>query len=308
MENDGLQSHLRSSQTAFANLRTIPEVAAIAPTAAPQTQPTATLPQPTISPTPTAPAAAQGAILDAGGAGTLFTGSANRGDPIDPATGEGGSCIQGRVRGGDGSLFESFYVQVDNRGRTIAAKHLFDTGNYSVCGLGAGEWGVAVYAVNNQPTSDAERIAHQVRVRLTGTPGEVFYVNFTGSGEYKSPTSTPEPTARSVTYRVDVVKISLAEITALPGCGQLATNPQGKTNNLCIVGPGEVNLQLLNLDSNGRFGPIPTDARQLYINEGQRTRILVVSDASQLRVITIGNNELVPQPGEYYKAVIAKVR
>jgi tetratricopeptide (TPR) repeat protein len=321
LDRDGLQSYLRSSQTAFANLRAIPEVAAIAPTAATsQTQTTTSLPQPALSPTPTAPATAQSAILDAGGAGTLFTGSASKGDPIDPATSDGGSCIQGRVRGGDGSLFESFYVQVDNRGRTIAAKHLLDTGNYSVCGLGMGEWGVAVYAVNNQPTSDAERVAHQVRVRLTGTPGEIFYVNFTGSGEFKSPTSmpqptaapplptnTPEPTARSVTYRVDVVKISLAEITALPGCEQLATNPQGKTNNLCIVGPGEVNLQLLNLDSNGRFGPIPTDARQLYINEGQRSRILVVSDASQLRVITIGNNELVPQPGEYYKAVIAKV-
>ncbi len=84
--------------------------------------------------------------------------------------------------------------------------------------------------------------------------------------------------------------------------------PIGQTNNLCIVGPGRINLQLYNLDSNGRFGPIPTDARQLYINEGQRTRITVVSDASQLPVTTIGRNQLLPAPGQYYKAVITKIR
>src|SRR4029450_13070106 len=116
-------------------------------------------------------------------------------DCVAPANSDGGSCIQGRVRGGDGSLFEIFYVQVDNKGKTIPAKHFLDTGNFRICGLGAGEWGVAVYAVNNQPTSDAERIAHQVRGRLTGTPGELFYVNFTGSSAFNPPTSTPEPTA-----------------------------------------------------------------------------------------------------------------
>jgi eukaryotic-like serine/threonine-protein kinase len=201
-----------ATQTAIALTPTVtppPTEAAPEPTAAPQVvaaQPTSPPPAntprpagPTRAPAPTRPSAPttgpQGAILDAGGAGKLFTGSSSKGDPIDPATSEGGSCIQGRVRGGDSSLFESFYVQVDNRGRTIPAKHFPDTGNYRICGLDAGEWGVAVYAVNNQPTSDAERVAHQVRVRATGTPGEIFYVNFTGSGEFRPPTSTPEPTA-----------------------------------------------------------------------------------------------------------------
>jgi len=148
-----------------------------------------------------------------------------------------------------------------------------------------------------------------------GFPWHSFVNQVYGSADATAPTATPLPPTPVpptptpfVTYQIDIVPISLTEITALPGCEQLAVSSNGKTNNLCIVGPGRINLQLYNLDSNGRFGPIPTDARQLYINEGQRTRITVVSDASQLPVTTIGRNQLLPAPGQYYKAVITKIR
>src|SRR4030095_7187899 len=57
------------------------------------------------------------------------------------------------------------------------------------------EWGVAVYAVNNTPTSGSEQAGHQVRVRLSGQPGEVFFVDFRARPGFAPPTETPEPTA-----------------------------------------------------------------------------------------------------------------
>jgi hypothetical protein len=132
-------------------------------------------------------------VLGIGGSGDLFRGTARRGT-INPAEGDGGSCIQGRVVQANGGLFQSFYVQVDNRGRTIPAKHFYDTGNYRICGLGEGEWGIAVYAVNNKPTTPAEQAGHQVRVRLSGQPGEIFYVDFTARQDLVVPTEVPTPT------------------------------------------------------------------------------------------------------------------
>jgi hypothetical protein len=67
----------------------------------------------------------------------------------------------------NGGLFQSFYVQVDNRGRTIPAKHFYDTGNYRICGLGEGEWGIAVYAVNNKPTTPAEQVRNGAIYRIS---------------------------------------------------------------------------------------------------------------------------------------------
>ena len=150
--------------------------------------------------------------------GDLFKGAARKGT-IDPAVGDGGSCIQGTVLSADGSKFSSFYVQVDNRGTTKPAKHFYDTGNYRICGLGAGEWGVAVYAVNNTPTSGAEQAGHQVRVQLSGQPGEVFYVDFRASQGFAPPTEVPEPTA------VPPTPVPLAG----PYDGQWAGTIRGKT-------------------------------------------------------------------------------
>jgi hypothetical protein len=146
-----------------------------------------------------------------------------------------------------------------------------------------------------------------------GFPWQSFVNEVYGSADATALTTTPIaptsiPPTPFVTYQIDIVPVSLAEITALPGCEQLAVASNGRTNNLCIVGPGGVDLQLFNLDSNGRFGPIPTDVRQLYINEGQRTRITVVSDASKLPVKTIGSNQLLPESGQYYKAVITNIK
>lgn len=215
-EIDGAQT-----QTAIAMMPTptqLPATETIAPTdtAAPTSTPRPTntrgptnTPRPTNTPDPNAPtqgptntpppaAAPTGAVIGIGGSGDLFRGAARRGT-IDPALGEGGSCIQGRVTQANGSLFQNFYVQVDNRGATRAARHFYDTGNYRICGLGEGEWGVAVYAVNNQPTSGAEQSGHQVRVRLSGQPGEIFYVDFTARQDLVVPTVVPTPTPEPAT-------------------------------------------------------------------------------------------------------------
>jgi hypothetical protein len=114
-------------------------------------------------------------------------------------------------------------------------------------------------------------------------------------------TPTPEPIA-SVTYRVDIVKISIEQMKTLPGCESL-----GVGNNVCIVGSGGIDLELFNYQEKATYGPMPTDVRQLYIREENRTRVTIVSDQSGLPVITIGNNELVPELGQYYKILVKKV-
>lgn len=163
------------------------------PTFTPGPSPT---PRPTNTPGPTtAPTVqqAEGAMLGVGSGGELFQGSARIGS-IPPDQGNGGSCIQGRVTNADGSLFQNFYVQVDNRGSTKPANHFYDSGNYRICGLAAGEWGVAVYAVNNKPTSGAEQGGHQVRLRLSGVAGEIFFVDFRAKQLIAIPTEVPSPT------------------------------------------------------------------------------------------------------------------
>jgi hypothetical protein len=198
-DSAGTQTAIALTPTATPPSTELPTAtAAPAPTdppAAPRT------PRPTNTPGPNAPSpttrpepAASGAVLLVGGQGDLFKGSARKGT-IDAAEGAGGSCIQGMVLAADGGKFRNFYVQVDNRGTTKPAKHFYDTGNYRVCGLGEGEWGVAVYAVNDAPTSGAEQAGHQVRVRLSGQPGEVFFVDFRAKQGFAPPTPVPEPTA-----------------------------------------------------------------------------------------------------------------
>jgi hypothetical protein len=92
-------------------------------------------------------------------------------------------------------LFDTFYVQVDRNGTTIPAKHFYDTGNYRICGLAPGEWGVAIYAVNTIPISAAEQGKHQVRVVLEGVAGEIVYVNFQATAGLQLPTAIPAATA-----------------------------------------------------------------------------------------------------------------
>jgi hypothetical protein len=166
-----------------------------APANTPLPRPTPDPQAPTNTPRPTAtPAPPAGGGVVRQGVGDLFRSSARRGT-IDASEGGGGSCIQGRVTAADGSLFANFYVQVDRGGRTLPARHFFDSGNYRLCGLEAGEWGVAVYAYNDTPTSGAEQQAHQAILRLSGQPGEIFYVDFQASfvPEKPTPTPTPEP-------------------------------------------------------------------------------------------------------------------
>jgi serine/threonine protein phosphatase PrpC len=146
------------------------------------------------SPTPTIATV----TIDGGGPGDLFRGSGYQGATLDGSGAAGGSCIQGQVTTIDGSLFQSFYVQVDQRGATIPAQHFYDTGNYRVCGLSAGEWGVAVYAANTIATTPSEQAKHQVRVGLTGQPGEIVYINFRATARISLPPSVTAPPANEI--------------------------------------------------------------------------------------------------------------
>lgn len=177
-----------------------PTLAVATPTSAPVAAKPTSAPKPTSTTGPKAPTAAAptpvppsgGGVISVGSGGTLFKGAARKGS-IDPALGDGGSCIQGTVLAADGSKFSNFYVQVDNRGTTKPAKHFYDTGNYRICGLAAGEWGVAVYSVNNTSTSGAEQAGHQVITQLTGQAGQVIYVDFRAKQGFAPPTEVPTP-------------------------------------------------------------------------------------------------------------------
>ena len=120
----------------------------------------------------------------------MFRGTANL-STIAAEQGDGGSCIEGRVTKADGGLFDSVGVQIDFRGNTRQAKVNIATGTYRMCGLSAGEWGISVYAAGGVNIPDAEQIAHQVRVKLSGQPGEICYVSFKGLPGLIVPTAVP---------------------------------------------------------------------------------------------------------------------
>jgi len=122
----------------------------------------------------------------------MFRGTANLGT-IAPDQGDGGACIQGKVTKEDGGLFDSFGVQVDLRGNTKQVGANLSMGTYSICGLAAGEWGVSIYAAGGVNIPGAEQIAHQVRVKLSGQPGEIFYINFKALSGLVVPTDVPAP-------------------------------------------------------------------------------------------------------------------
>jgi len=155
--------------------------------------PTSPLP-PTKTPRPIAtaePPKLAGGVITTGG-GSMFRGTANLGE-IAPDQGDGGSCIEGRVTTADGGLFDSVGVQVDSRGNTRQAKVNIATGTYRMCGLAAGEWGISIYAAGGVDIPSGEQAAHQVRVRLSGQPGEIFFVNFRALPGLIVPTAVPPP-------------------------------------------------------------------------------------------------------------------
>jgi eukaryotic-like serine/threonine-protein kinase len=162
------------------------------PAASPTVRPTAgstNTPRPTVTPVPASPTTASSGVVDPGGSGSLFRGTINEGSNGDgPAT-----CVQGSVKRADGGNYGKFYVQVDLGGTTTPTKHDYASGTFALCGLGAGTWGVAVYTVEDVPTSDSERIAHQVRFRASGTAGEIFFVNFRALKDPPTPTPVPIP-------------------------------------------------------------------------------------------------------------------
>jgi len=164
------------------------------PTNTPGPKAPTTPPPPTNTPRPTAtaePPKPSGSVISTGG-GSMFRGTANLGT-IAAAQGDGGSCIEGRITTVDGGLFDSVGVQVDSRGNTRQAKVNIATGTYRMCGLAAGEWGISVYAAGGVDIPSEEQVAHQVRVKLSGQPGEICYVNFKALPGLVVPTAVPTP-------------------------------------------------------------------------------------------------------------------
>jgi hypothetical protein len=86
---------------------------------------------------------------------------------------------------------------------------------------------------------------------------------------------------------------------ALPGCN----NPI-PGNNACIVGPDNLNMELDS--STNQIVPFSSDLRLLTISPAQ-TRIRIVSDSSGLPVTTIGDNEFVPELGQFYQILVKKI-
>jgi len=191
-----------ATETAAAQVAQRPTLANTAPAVPARPTPTARPQSPTLTlpPAATAPASAPGAVVDGRSVGELFTGTARQGAPLASSPGTA-TCIQGTVKPAGGGLFRKFYVQADKSGDTRPAKHFYDTGNYQLCGLEAGEWGVAVYAVNEQNTSGREQQAHQVRFRASGQTGEIFYIDFVANAPIAEPTAAPAaaPTAAPFT-------------------------------------------------------------------------------------------------------------
>jgi hypothetical protein len=150
----------------------IQQTAAARPTAAPRpTRP----PQPTRTPRPTAAPEPLGQCRISGG-GTQLRSSCSTGAAI---AGVQGSCITGSVLAKDGNPFQSFLVFVDTGGAPPEYRlERHNTATYSVCGLGAGTWGVAVAAANDIPYDPGEQGAHLVVLMASGTDGEHFIVNF----------------------------------------------------------------------------------------------------------------------------------
>jgi hypothetical protein len=153
------------------------EAARPAPT--PTRRPT---PRPTKTPAPPTPVPEARAECRVQGHGSKFIGSCSPGNRLN---GQTGSCITGRVVASDGSSFKTVLLSVDNKGHTIrvpldGGSYDPGSGSYSVCKLGAGEWGVTVINVNrgNGIEENPSQAASQVIVRLSGADGEHAIVSF----------------------------------------------------------------------------------------------------------------------------------
>ena len=132
-------------------------------------------PGPTRTPKPTAVPDTAGQCRVSGG-GNQLKGSCSPGAAV---AGASGSCITGSVVARDGSALESYLLFIDTGGAPPEYRlERHNASTFSQCGLGAGTWGVAVAAVNDQPMDGSEQGAHLVILRLSGADGEHFIVNF----------------------------------------------------------------------------------------------------------------------------------
>lgn len=108
------------------------------------------------------------------------------------------------------------------------------------------------------------------------------------------------PGPQPARYRITIEAVALETLRALPGCGAA-----GEGTNACIVGPGRLTLELVNL-STGKHYPFASDARLVLIDPFP-TRINVVADGTAATVATIGGNELTPEDGRYYAITVTPV-
>lgn len=106
--------------------------------------------------------------------------------PAARLEGRQGSCITGRVLSRDGTPFKTILLSVDIKGNTLRVPldgggYDPSSGYYEICGLGAGEWGVALINVIRQGNDNIEQNpdggGDQVILRLNGIDGEHAVVN-----------------------------------------------------------------------------------------------------------------------------------
>jgi hypothetical protein len=162
---------MQAQQTAAA------EQAAATQTEAAKPPPT---PRPTRTPTPTSAPQAECRVQGRAD-GNRYVGTCSPGSRLD---GTKGSCITGQVVAKDGTPFKTVLLSVDIKGQTIRVPldgGSYDprSGSYAVCGLGDGEWGVAIINVNrgNGIEENPDQGRDQVILRLSGADGEHAIVN-----------------------------------------------------------------------------------------------------------------------------------
>jgi hypothetical protein len=135
-----------------------------------------------LTPVPSTPIPVSQVSCRVQGGGSRFKGSCSPGNRLSDQI---GSCITGQVIASDGSNFKTVLLSVDTKDHTIRVP--LDGGNYdprsgaySICKLGAGEWGVTVINVNrgNAIEENPSQGPSQVIVRLSGADGEHAIVNF----------------------------------------------------------------------------------------------------------------------------------
>jgi hypothetical protein len=152
-----------------------------------------------------------------------------------------------------------------------------------------------------------------VTLQVTGTSESVPTVQ-PNPGRQTAPTVatlTPlsSPTLTNIpekTYSVNIQEITQDEYRTLPGCENIAEGLFGRPNNGCVTGPGGIILRITTLNTGASY-PLPSDARQAYLNWGDTIRVAVSSVGSNTNVATVGNNQIEIVEGRNYRIDLQEV-